>query len=224
MQIRKVFLASGPKIKPPHFAKGLPALSLVLCVMLFGGCDFSGQAGSISEPLKLGYCPTMEPLAERIAATNAHIVLDKKSSAADALQALQLGELHMALVGRLAKAEEKGQAQERVLGGGYTLVGDSKRFIQHSELSSMAIHTWISPELAQALLPDSIIIPLDSPEPPEGRTLLISWADFSDEHELVVVMNEGKKAEEFRIPVLYSHNPKNLNILVLGERNLKKIK
>ena len=162
--------------------------------------------------VRLGYCPTMTDVAKRVASVDKTIVLVGKSSSLEALDDLNRGEIDIALIGRLAKSSEI-SAKERILGKGHTLVGHDKKFIPRSGLDGLTVHTAVDADIARSLLPDSAIIFYNDTKTAlrEGMmdAALIDWDHFEDDYELIVVMDGVKKAEEFRIPVLYS---KDINL------------
>jgi hypothetical protein len=166
----------------------------------------------------LAYCPTMEPVAMRIFGLNENIALKRMDSTAEIMFDLSNGAVDIALVGRLATSLEKGSAQELVIGTGYTLIGRQKIFISRSSLASAIVHTSVSDITAKELLPGSDIIFYDSLDEAVSNgisdAVLISWDDFKEGYNLIVVMDGVHKAPEFRIPVLYSinYNLSKLNI------------
>ena len=162
------------------------------------------------ENLLLGYCPSMESKAREISGLNQGIEILPQESTADVLNSLKTGEIDLALVGRIAKASELQDATQRRIGSGYTLIREKKMFILKEELELMVVHTALDSDIAESLLPGSEIIYHGSVEEAIqrgiGQAVLISWDNFREEMELLVVMDGKLKAKEFRIPVLYSLN------------------
>jgi hypothetical protein len=158
--------------------------------------------------IMLGYCPTMQPIAEKIAKDNTNVILVVQPSSAQALQALKNAELDIALIGRIAKQSEIQSVNERMLGQGYTLVTDTKKFIQENELANIKVHTAIEENIAKQILPDSELFFYSTTQEAINQGLhqavLIDWIDYEDEFELLVIMKGMQKHEDFRIPVLYS--------------------
>jgi hypothetical protein len=158
--------------------------------------------------IMLGYCPTMQPIAEKIAKDNTNVILVVQPSSAQALQALKNAELDIALIGRIAKQSEIQSVNERMLGQGYTLVTDTKKFIQENELTNIKVHTAIEENIAKQILPDSEFFFYSTTQEAINQGLhqavLIDWIDYEDEFELLVIMKGMQKHEDFRIPVLYS--------------------
>ncbi len=190
------------------FPLGIPA---IMALMLMAGCNAAGMAAA-KEPATLGYCPTMSDLAEEIASKNSHISLQPFDYTADALQALNEGDVDMVLVGRLAEKNELDNAFEERLRQGLTLVGREKRLIHISQLKDRRIHTAVDEKLANEYLPNpENIIFHESAESAirEGMddVVLIDWDDYADSLGLVIpVDDKGNKIERFRIPVIYSYD------------------
>ena len=108
----------------------------------------------------------------------------------------------------MAKQKEVRSTNKRVLNKGHTLVTNAKRFIQENELSKIKIHTAIEKNIAKQMLPNSELIFYEITQEAISQGLdeavLIDWNDYEDKYELLVVMNDMKKVEKFRVPVLYS--------------------
>lgn len=182
-----------------------------IVIIITGILFLSGVSSKKATPkiVRLGYCPTMKPIAEKIAENNENIVLVKQPNSAQTLQALSVN-IDIALIGRMAKGREIQSTNRKMLGKGYTLVTDVKRFVQENELSEIKIHTAIEENIAKQMLPNSELIFYKTTQEAIsqglGETVLIDWNDYEDEYELLVVMKGMKKVEKFRIPVLYSEN------------------
>ena len=186
--------------------------SVILILLISGVLFFNNEfiAKTTSDEIILGYCPTMESFAKQIVNNNKNIILVEKSSSAKALEELNNENIDFALIGRKAKQNEMLYANEMLLGEGYTLVTNTKRFIQKKELENMRIHTSISKEDVGTLLPNSKIIfystTQDAVNNGLSEAVLINWKEYKEDYELLVVLNETKKVKDFRIPILYSKN------------------
>ena len=157
--------------------------------------------------VRLGYCPTMQEVAENIQ-WSGPVVLVKFGSAAEVLKGLGSGSIDVALIGRVAKSSEVGSAQERRLGSGFTLVNGVKMTVHSSELKDMRVHTYLNEEITHSMLPESDIVfhddILSASGYGPGEAMLMSWDDYEDKYELFVVIDDIGKDMRFRIPVLYS--------------------
>jgi len=185
-------------------------LFIFLCVSSLGFVGCGHDLSSASEEIRLAYCPTMESFANDLQQKNPHLILVKTVSSADALSLLAQGDVTVVLIGRLAKEEElQTDIHQKILGGGYTLISKEKSFIDLSELSSITVHTAVKQSIAEGLLPFTPIEYYSSTTEAvsEGLTdaVLIHWDEFRDEYALLVVLDGQLKAEQFRIPVLYSY-------------------
>jgi hypothetical protein len=172
------------------------------------GTDQKPSNPDFTKNIILTYCPTMEPIAQRIAGINSNIILAKKGSASEVFKSLRSGEVELGLVGRLAKYSELQPAYVKQLGEGHTLVSSSKKFVDRRKLTGMEVHTALDRDIVESYIQDSQIIYYTSSEEAVfnglAEAVLIDWEDYEDSMELVVVMDSGGKAEEFRLPVLYS--------------------
>ncbi len=182
-----------------------------ILVLLFAGILFFNGGlteNATVETISLGYCPTMKPIAERIANSNENIILLEQSSSAQALQKLSNNKIDVALIGRKAEQDEIQMVNEKMLGQGYTLVTDTKNFIQENELANIKVHTAIEENIAEQIIPDSEIMfyPTTQEAIAQGlqEAVLINWNDYKDEFELLVILKGMDKSERFRIPILYS--------------------
>ena len=169
----------------------------------FVGSFFTGQA--IREQKILGYCPTIQSEAMVLAEENNYIPKEL-SSAAVVLQQLKSGQIDSALIGRKAYSYEiSNEISEKVLKSGFTLVSNQKSFISISQLNSSEIYV---PEGFNGF-EFRRKIEYGSEESRDlinqGKIVLISWDDWQDNFELVVVMNGSEKVREFRGVFLYSY-------------------
>jgi hypothetical protein len=181
-------------------------IMVLFILLIFNINTITGAFGH--EKIRLGYCPTMEPRAREYAQNHPNIVLIKQSSTAEALNNLKHEKIDQALVGRLATNNEKGSAHETILRQGYTLVSNQRKIVQKQQLNLFTVHTAVDKIIVEEMLPLSKIIYYNTTEDAIKHGLkehvLIDWQDFKDNYQLVVVMDNYNKVEQFRIPVLYS--------------------
>jgi hypothetical protein len=180
--------------------------------------------------IKLGYCPTMKNYSEQIAKKNTdkNIILIETRSSSDALYDLMNNKIDVAIIGRIAKQEEYKNnenkiANEKILGKGYTLVSNDKKFIQKYDLDKIRIHTSINESVARNLLPKSDITfhatTEDAIKKGISDAVLIDWKEYKEEFELVVIMDGINKEPSFRIPVIYSFKDDFYNIKEVQNEN-----
>ncbi len=196
----------------------LLCMAFIIVLMMSTGCTLTGMSTE-KESLTLGYCPTMSSRAEGIAAANSNVVLQPFGSTAHALQALDSDMVDVVLVGRLAGKNEVGEAHEKRLESGLTLVGHEKTFIPVTALDERTIHTAADNETVDRYLPtiDNVVF-YESKESAIEKGLddlvLIHWSDYTHEFGLVIPVDSSqKKVEKFRIPVLYSYDEAHINYL-----------
>jgi hypothetical protein len=162
------------------------------------------------QKIKLGYCPTMQKEAISLSEKNNYELI-KFNSASEVLSSLNKNQIEKALIGRKAKNYEiHKNTKETTLESGYTLVSNKKEFINYSQLSELEIYTYLSKKITENLIPhDSKIIYLSKNETinriSEEKIVLISWKDWEDNFELVVVMDGNKKVKNFRGAFLYEN-------------------
>ena len=164
----------------------------------------------MSDKLRLSFCPTMAPYAEKINEKIKEVELVPSSSAAMVLNMLSNGMIEMALIGREAYSEElNSNIEKKRLKNGYTLVYSEKVAIPEDKLKEIPIKTYLSKDVAEKILPnpDNIrycetLKECDNPE--NDLPILIDWKDFSDKFELLIpIENTGGKTPIFRAPVVY---------------------
>ncbi len=191
----------------------------VACILILGLFSFdilspgdgTVRDGITSEEktLTVGYCPTMSFFAERIADRNDNVKATMYTETADTLQKIHSGVIDIALVGRIAKADEAGDAHEMRISNGYTLIGSSKRFIHEEELGDMEIHTALPKNEIESFVPEAKNIVYHSSLQEAiasgmNNAVLINWDDYDGTYELVIPHNDNRKVMKFRIPVMYS--------------------
>ncbi|MFW6282790.1 MAG: hypothetical protein ACOC1P_01940 [Minisyncoccales bacterium] len=165
------------------------------------------------EKIKLGYCPTMEEDA-MILAGEENYELIKFNSASETLLSLKEEKINKALIGRKAKQSElNSKINEKILESGYTLTTNKKSFIEYSQLQDLEIYTYLSKEITENLIPSSSKIIYSSKEEAvdkvlKGEAVLVSWKDWQDNFELVVIMDENQKVKKFRGIFLYENEKK----------------
>ncbi len=163
-----------------------------------------------NEKIKLGYCPTMQEDAEKLSEKENYQLI-KFGSASEVLNALNNNQINKALIGRKAKNYEiSKEIKETTLKSGHTLVFKQKGFIESSQLSNLEIYTYLSEEQVKKLIPDNkniIYLPKQQAisKIPEGKIVLISWEDWQDEFELIVIIDENEKDKNFRGVFLYEN-------------------
>ncbi len=158
--------------------------------------------------VKIAFCPTMEPYAEKIAQL-AEIEIVPLQSAGQSMSKLRMGQVDGTLIGRYAKGYELDTDTKRaILKGGYTLVYKDKVGINESQLKQIIINTYFPQDEIQVFIPlfgeihyfnslnDCLQDNLETP-------VLINWRDYRDAFELLIPMNAYGKTPLFRAPVLY---------------------
>ncbi|MFW5704615.1 MAG: hypothetical protein ACOCXG_02110 [Nanoarchaeota archaeon] len=194
---------------------------LVTCFVLIFVASYALYYNNLSETnetLLLGYCPTMEQEANKIASNNKNIQLIKYQSTIDVLKDLNQNKIDIALVGRVAKSSElKHGFNELRLEKGFTLVNSQKKLIHYSELKNIIINTYLSKQEVQEFLGsiDNVIFHENINDIKSNEIFLIDWEDYNETYELLIPIDENNlKIKKFRIPVLYSYN--NLEKLKLN--------
>lgn len=182
------------------------SIILVVSISAFLITDSSLTGFSVyedSEKIKLGFCPTMQEEAENLAKQN-NYELVKLKSASEVLYMLKSDKIDKALIGRKAKAEEiNPETKELILKSGYTLVSNQKKFVDYSQLSALDIYSHLENNFA---FPTKIISKKEiESRVQESKIVLISWDDWNDYFELIVVMDGSKKVKEFRGSFLYEN-------------------
>ena len=182
-------------------------------IFIFNGFLFTGKIiGSenhLDERLKLGYCPTMKGDAEALAQENNYELITFGSSY-QVLSALKNNQIDKGLIGRKAKLIEiNSDVKETVLKSGYTLVSSERDFIDYHRINLIEIHTYLSQGIVESLTPfgSKIVYYNDKNEALEklnqGEIVLVSWDDWQDEFELLIVMDGNEKVKDFRGVFLY---------------------
>ena len=164
-----------------------------------------------SSVMRIGTCPSMAPFVDELALDSIeHIAY---SSTAEALHALSKGNINGAIVGRLAFTHEiPPYITEHNLREGYTLVSHSRMNLPYPIPSHIVIHTALSPEEAEMIIPSHPFILHETNAQAysslsRDEVMLIDWVDFSDKYELVIVsFPDGTKPYQFRLPTLYSND------------------
>ena len=157
--------------------------------------------------IKLGYCPTMYENAKQIAESNNYKLIGF-DSASEVLSALKNKQINKALIGRKAYSYEiNSEIKENVLESGFTLVSNQRAYIDISELSNLEIHTYFNQTKFNS---DNLIFHSSKQEAldkiSQGKIVLISWYDWNDEFELIIVMDKNQKARDFRGVFLYEYS------------------
>ncbi|MCD6121491.1 MAG: hypothetical protein J7K04_06610 [Spirochaetales bacterium] len=159
--------------------------------------------------IRMAYCPTMEPFAERIADEIDLIEAVPAGSAAMVLKMLQGGMVESVLIGRTAKSYElDGDVKHKRLREGVTLVYKDKTSIYQDQLKEIPVKTYLDKNsLGEVAGFFTKIAYLDSKDDCLNGNLtipaLINWRDFRDSFELLIPVDENGKVKEFRAPVIY---------------------
>ncbi len=161
------------------------------------------------EKIKVCYCPTMQPYAEKIFASVEEAEAVPVMSAAQALNLLRSGQVDSVLIGRAAQSFELDpDTKEKRLMNGLTLVYRQKGGLPTNSLKQIPAFTYLSDEELGELkglfgqvtkfetLDDCLADGLQTP-------VIIDWRDYRDEFELLIPMLENGKDPRFRAPVLY---------------------
>ncbi len=177
--------------------------------------------------MKISYCPTMAPYAEKIAKKFKNVELFPSSSAAEVLYMLRENAIDGALIGRVAhKREIDDRTKSYRLKEGNTLVYRQKAGISFDQLKQIEVYTYLEDEnikdikdafknvvhfsSLQECLKDGLSTPV-----------LINWKDYKDEFELLIPMDMKGKIPYFRAPVLYYKDEDLINQEIL--ETMKKI-
>jgi hypothetical protein len=180
---------------------------LVIIMIFLFRPFFTGKV--ILEKEKIGYCPTMYQEAVSFSEKN-NLKLVRFNSASEVLHNLNKGEIKYALIGRKSESSEiSKKIKETTIKSGYTLISKEKQFIQYSELPSIEVYTYLPKEIVLKILPKSKINYIEKNKIFEKinqeKLILISWDDWKDDFELVVVMNGNEKVKDFRGFFLYEN-------------------
>ncbi len=185
---------------------------LLISLFLIIKPSFMGKVVSSDneEKIKLGYCPTMGEEAEKIAKENNYKLI-KFGSASETLANLDNELIDKALIGRKAKKYELSEGiKEVTLESGYTLVSNKKSFIPYSQLDNQKIYTYLSTDIINELVPGNSQINYLTKEKVsekinQGKIALISWDDWKENFELIVVVSGNEKVQDFRGAFLYEN-------------------
>lgn len=163
---------------------------------------FTGEVIS-KEKMRLGYCPTMQEEAISLSQKKDYELV-KLSSASEVLYALNNNQVDKGLIGRKAKLNEiNSNIKETTLKSGYTLVSKNKGFIESSQLPFLDIYTYLEEDFnfpVNKISKEEVLGNIDA-----GKIALISWKDWNDNFELIVVMNGNEKVKDFRGVFLYEN-------------------
>jgi len=162
---------------------------------------------------KLGFCPTMASIADKLKHKNDFVELFPFGSAAEALHYLKMGFVDGTIIGRFAKKTEITSVVKKkcLQQKGYTLIARHKGFIDYANLSGLTVYTYLPKKIVEAFIPEvkDVLYLASIDETVEhlnfSDTALIDWHDFRDEYELMIPIRQGKKVKKFRLPVIYYH-------------------
>lgn len=171
-----------------------------------------------SNPVSLGFCPTMAGWADELSQSK-QVELVLFESTVDAIAAMNQGRVDAVLVERVARKEELSNPHELRLRDGFTIVSRERKLVLESQLREMEIHTAESSETITQYIPEAQNVVFHSSTETaisEGldKSVFLNWNDYSDEMELIVVLDwQGQKVEKFRLPVIYAKDEVTLKKL-----------
>jgi hypothetical protein len=160
----------------------------------------------------LGYCPTMQGIAQEIQAKNEFISIKAFGSTAEAFMNLNSKNVDIVLVGRVANKNELEKVSEKRIRGGLTLVGKNKIFISMQDLEESRVHTAVDEKQVLKYLSEKVdVVYYNSTQEAIEKgfedIVLIDWKDYDEKVSLVIPVNEYmQKLEKFRLPVLYTYD------------------
>ena len=175
---------------------------LVITLFLIIKPSFTGNAILNNEQkIKLGYCPTMQEDA-KVLSEKENYDLIRFGSASEVLFALNNNQIDKGLIGRKAKDYEiSDNIKETILKSGYTLVTNQKSFLEYYNLPQYEIYTYLEGDFNFPI--KKISKEKVSEKIEEGKIVLISWDDWKDDFELIVVIKGNEKVKDFRRSFLY---------------------
>ncbi len=166
---------------------------------------------SLENEMKLGYCPTVKEEAIALSKEKNYELMEL-NSASEVLALLNKKEIDAVLIGRKAvQFEITEEVKETIIKPGHTLISKEKAIIDYSNLQGIEIHTYLTKETAESIIPEyAQIIYHSTKEEAISKTLeeevvLISWDDWKDDFGLLVVMNKNEKVKDFRGVFLYEN-------------------
>jgi hypothetical protein len=175
-----------------------------------------------SEVLTLGFCPTMNVHAQKLAQEKSYDLLPLTSTS-QAFHALNNGEVDIILVGRMPISSELVfDYYLAQLHPGQILIANNHQTIYFSQLSVFTIHTNIDISKISPLFPkETTIIYYENATQAIHQGLkqnnfsavLLTRNDLPENYNLVIVLNsDNTKNKDFRIPLLFSKNTDLSNI------------
>jgi hypothetical protein len=169
----------------------------------------------------LGYCETFERFAFEIRDNNEGIVLQKFPSSFDVLANLKNDKIDYGLIGRRAYSFEIDEdiKETPLQEFGFTLVSNEKGFIDYRDLKNLEIHTYLSEDIVKEFFDFQNITYQNKLSANLETPRLISWEDWNDSFELFIPIENGKKVEKFRTPMLYSRLETNQIVVSKVEKN-----
>jgi hypothetical protein len=156
-----------------------------------------------SEKIIVGYCPTMKEDVIEFSNKNENVVLKEFQSSGDVLLALENDVINLAIIGRRAKSFEGNNFIEEIKESGFTIVFSQKVLIQTSDLNLIPLHTHHTNYPRKYFSEDKVFLHSNLSETisnafANDEPALITWEEFNDELELVVVMQGQIKNKDFR--------------------------
>jgi hypothetical protein len=152
----------------------------------------------------VGYCPTMFEEALKFKQENENVVLIEFQSASDVLLALKNNNIGLAIIGRKAKQYEiNDYTQEIMKESSFVIVFKEKILINSEDLVLIPIHTHHVNYPKKYFSNEKVFIHSNFEETiskafSNNEPALITWEEFLDEFELLVVMNGLQKNKDFR--------------------------
>ena len=188
------------------------ALLISLALITLAACTLTSKPDA--EPLTLGYCPTWQELVKDI---DANKIL--YGTTAEALRALNKGEVDAVIVGRPASSTELTSAIEHRLRDGWTIVSSKERTMLFGDITLNRVHTAATQQTAEQYLPPGTTIiyhdSVDASLTGLEELVMIPWSRYGDDTPLTIITNPaGNKMEHFRIPVIYTYNEETMNTLI----------
>lgn len=181
---------------------------LLLFLILFLIINNNKESNVILEKKYLGYCPTMKEYAINLSKENNYSLIEFEN-AAQVLENLNNKKIDFGLIGRKAKNIEINEdISLEILKSGYTLINKDRNFIDVSNISNIEVFTYLSDKDVLNNFNYLNIIYFDQFQEiydllKEDKVILISWDDWENDFELLVVYDGNLKFKDFRGSFLY---------------------
>ncbi len=161
-----------------------------------------------STPYRLAYCRTMAPYAAAFQHLG-QVEMVSLSTSQEVLEHLKAGLIDVGLVSRRARSDEVDpRLKERIVRESYALVGGLGRPIHVSDLFRTRIHTYLSREKVERILPyhPAVVYHADKEQAiAQGwqELVLIDWRDYQDEPLIMPMVSPTERMGQFRDPFVY---------------------